>query len=235
VQGFLALIRQGETNQTDDAYRMCFGGSLFDAPPWVHPNTPITKGSLTSTAAGAYQFLASTWKGLVAQYHFEDFSPANQDLGAIALIAGRKALAAVKAGDIHAAIRLCGQEWASLPGSQYGQPTQKLSKALEVYRQAGGALSEPADPPPVKAEVKMPAALLAFLPEVLKLIPALGGLFGSGSEVSNRNLAAAQVVGDTLVKATQAVNVQDAVEKMQADPTILADRHETRFTKSSRN
>jgi hypothetical protein len=52
------------------------------------------------------------------------------------------------------------------------------------------------------------------------MIPQLGQLFGSGSEVSNRNIAAAKVVADTVVQATQSTNVQDAIEKMQGDGTV---------------
>lgn len=69
----------------------------------------------------------------------------------------------------------------------------------------------------------MGAAVLAFLPQILSMIPALGQLFSSGSEVATRNIAAATIVGDTLVKATQTANVQAAVEAMQADPTALKD------------
>lgn len=74
--------------------------------------------------------------------------------------------------------------------------------------------------------ISIASAVLAFLPEILKLIPALGPLFSSGSEVANRNLAAATVVGDTLVKATSALNLQDAVEKMQTDKEVLATAQE---------
>jgi muramidase (phage lysozyme) len=74
----------------------------------------------------------------VKQYGFEDFSPPNQDQGAVGLIVGRKALDAVRYGDINGAIRKCRDEWASLPGSEYGQPTRTLAQALEVYALHGG-------------------------------------------------------------------------------------------------
>jgi hypothetical protein len=68
----------------------------------------------------------------------------------------------------------------------------------------------------------MGAAVLAFLPQLLSMIPDLGKLFSSGSEVANRNIAAATIVGQKLVEATQSANVQAAVEAMQADPAALA-------------
>lgn len=134
VVAFLHLIRAGETNQTDDAYRELFGGTLFDAPPWQHPHRAVTVGRLTSTAAGAYQFLAKTWDGLVAQFHFEDFSPANQDLAAVALVAQHDALDDVIAGRITDAVEKCRKEWASLPGAGYGQPERTFQQALLTYK-----------------------------------------------------------------------------------------------------
>lgn len=141
VAAFLRLIRAGETNQTQDAYREMFGGVLFAAPPWQHPHRLITVGHVTSTAAGAYQFLAATWDWLAAQFHFEDFSPPNQDLGAIALVAERQALDDVIAGRIGDAVQKCRKEWASLPGAGYGQPERTVEQALATYRNYAGELA----------------------------------------------------------------------------------------------
>lgn len=142
VQAFLRVIRAGESGQDADAYRMMYGGGLFAAPPWQHPREPITIRGLTSTAAGAYQFLTKTWDMLVGSYGFADFSPPNQDRGAIALIAGRGALGDVIAGNFQEAVRKCAREWASLPGSPYGQPVRTLASALETYATYGGQISE---------------------------------------------------------------------------------------------
>lgn len=62
---------------------------------------------------------------------------------------------------------------------------------------------------------------LSVIPEIVKMIPVIGSFLGSGSEVSNRNIAVAQTVADTLTKVVpNAVNVVDAVQKMQADETL---------------
>ena len=141
VLAFLRVIRQGETGQTPEAYRMMFGGSLFDAPPWQHPRMLHTFNGLSSTAAGAYQFISRTWDALVEQYHFPDFSPQSQDLAAVALIKGRGALDDIKAGDVSEAIRKCCEEWASLPYSPYGQPRRTLAQAIDTFTMSGGRIA----------------------------------------------------------------------------------------------
>ncbi|WP_232551649.1 glycoside hydrolase family 104 protein [Klebsiella pneumoniae] len=98
-----------------------------------HPNTRHEANGVVSTAAGAYQFLYGTWRNLQRRYSFSDFSQSNQDLGCIALIAGRKALDAVMQDKISEAIHLCRIEWASLPGSPHGQPTANKKMIMEKY------------------------------------------------------------------------------------------------------
>jgi hypothetical protein len=58
----------------------------------------------------------------------------------------------------------------------------------------------------------------ALLPELISSLPKLGKLFGSGSEVSERNLATVGTVLDIVQGATKAVNAQEAVEKVKNDP-----------------
>ena len=216
VQGFLRVIRQGESNQNEDAYTILFGGEHFDSFA-DHPRRKVTRGGLTSTAAGAYQILERTWDGLVRQYGFRDFSPASQDQAAVALIAGRGALQLVLQGRCREAIARCAKEWASLPGSPYGQPTLTLEDALAVYQAYGGTESQ------TKVQEVKPMAplVLPLLETLVPMIPQLAKLFGSGSEVSNRNNAALQVVADNVVKAAGAVNLQEAVERAQSDPQVL--------------
>ncbi len=95
-----------------------------------HPDVMVTLSkSLKSTAAGRYQFLYSTWVGL----KMPDFTPDSQDKAAIKLFKRRRILKPLFAGDVEQAIRLGNKEWASLPGSPYGQPTRKMSELLRVY------------------------------------------------------------------------------------------------------
>jgi muramidase (phage lysozyme) len=142
VRAFLKMLRYGEGTTGPDGYRTMFGGQLFDNNYMDHPRKAIEaslKGKpITSTAAGAYQFLARTWTALVEQHGFPDFSPQSQDLGAVALIHGRKALDDVIAGRFNVAVAKCNREWASLPGSPYQQPVISMEKARALYEAAGG-------------------------------------------------------------------------------------------------
>ena len=67
----------------------------------------------------------------------------------------------------------------------------------------------------------IPAIVTALLPSVIELLPKLGGLFSSGSKNAERNLAVAGAVLDLAQKTTGAVNAQDAIERMKADPATL--------------
>lgn len=141
VRAFLQMLRYGEGTSWPEGYKVLFGGELFSSFD-DHPRVKVTKklgGSMvTSSAAGAYQILMKTWDGLVRKYGFEDFTPDSQDLAAVALIYGRKALDDVIAGRFETAVRKCNREWASLPGSPYGQPTVTMGKVRELYVKHGG-------------------------------------------------------------------------------------------------
>jgi lysozyme len=141
VQAFLTLIRTGEGTTGPNGYRTLYGGGLFTSYA-DHPPGTVTAGGLTSSAAGAYQILSGTWTEIRTAYGLPDFSPASQDIAAVALIKRRNALADVLAGRFDAAIRKCAKEWASLPGSPYGQPTLTLDRAHAVLAAAGGTQTD---------------------------------------------------------------------------------------------
>lgn len=140
VQAFLRVIRRGEGTSGDIGYRTIFGGSTF-ASYADHPRIKISKGIYTSTAAGAYQALASTWDETRRIMGLADFSPASQDLFAVGRIAARGALDDVKAGRLDTAIKKCAKEWASLPYSPYGQPVISMATAASVFSSNGGVVT----------------------------------------------------------------------------------------------
>lgn len=139
VRAFLRVIREGETSQDESAYRTLVGGGRFESFD-DHPRQRIHVRGLNvySTAAGAYQFLARTWDECRAALALPDFSPQMQDIAAAFLIRRRGALADVLAGNVEQAISKCNREWASLPGSPYGQPTRTMAQAAAVYERWGG-------------------------------------------------------------------------------------------------
>jgi len=266
VRAFLWALRYGEGTQGEEGYRTLFGGKLFLGVDGVystfddfadHPRirTTVTLKNgkrLTSTAAGAYQILEKTWLGLCNEYGFINFEPPTQDLAAIALIHGRKALEDVVEGRISTAVLKCNKEWASLPGSPYGQPVVTPEEFIREYEEAGGLLmNEDAarDPPmvPVVTQPKLPhiasktaeitkgstdlgvelqqekampipAIVAALLPTLIQLVPQLTKIFGSGSEVSQRNIAAAEAVFAVAKDAIGAKNEQEVIEAIKADP-----------------
>lgn len=140
VRAFLTVIRRGEGTADAAGYRRIFGGGLFNDYS-DHPRVKVTRGRYTSTAAGAYQFLSSTWDETRRVMNLPDFTPASQDLGAVGRIAARGALDDVKAGRLEAAVRKCAKEWASLPFSPYGQPTISMAAAATFYTAAGGVVA----------------------------------------------------------------------------------------------
>lgn len=140
VQAFLRVIRKGEGTSDQGGYSRLFGGGNFSSFA-DHPRRTVTRGGYVSTAAGAYQFLSSTWDETARIMGLRDFSPASQDLGAVGRIAARGALGDVLAGRFEVAVRKCAKEWASLPFSPYGQPTISIDTAMNTFIAAGGEIA----------------------------------------------------------------------------------------------
>jgi len=131
VRAFLMLIRYGESSLSQSAYTTLYGGGQF-ADLSDHPRQYFTvaDGRRTS-AAGAYQIVASTWDDLQRSgANLIDFSPPEQDRAAVMLIKRRGALSDVTAGRFDAAIRKCRNEWTSLPGARESRYTMATANGL---------------------------------------------------------------------------------------------------------
>ncbi len=184
LAAFLRVIREGESNQTDDAYTLINGGghfASFDDHPYAGQSAPPGK------AAGAYQDIPHTWQRILRLIGPGDFSPARQDAGNAALIKALGALPAVEAGDLPEAIRILSDTWVSLPGLG-------LERARRVFKQYGG-VELPATQPAAPIEERST--------EVPQKDPIMGGLLG--------NLLMS-VVGSFL-NPTTAQNVTSIVQK----------------------
>lgn len=240
VRAFLRVIRRGESHETDDkAYRMRWGGlgkpsATFDDfskhPRIMEPTT----GGRVSSAAGAYQIVATTYDEFAPALGITDFTPTSQDILAAALIARRGALDPLLAGDFDAAIARCRDEWTSLPGAEENNPSWTLARAREVYQKWGGAFAaapdtQPAAPiedrttparPQDRPHKEEPVApiIIPLLSAISAFVPALAKIFNDGSAKGQKIEALAPLLSDALVRVTGAVNLQDAAEKVQSDP-----------------
>lgn len=70
-----------------------------------------------------------------------------------------------------------------------------------------------------EASMPAPAVLSWALPILTEVVPRLGKMFGSGSAVSERNLAATTIALDVAKRAVNAANEQELVEKIKSDPS----------------
>lgn len=125
VMAFLDLIAWAEG--TGDRYDIQFTGTSFTGD--THPRQIRCSDGLCSDAAGRYQFLSTTWDGL----GLPDFSPANQDKGAIALLKSSGAYDLILSGDIKGAVCKAGPVWASLPCNDYNQPQKSTADLKAKY------------------------------------------------------------------------------------------------------
>lgn len=134
-----ALLDAIAGSESAGRYDVMYGGGRFD-PALGHPHqaVPITTGpnaGKTSSAAGRYQFLGSTWDDVAAQHGLSDFSPQSQDLGAWFLAAdeykrdtGRDLQADLAAGRTEAVVPSLRDVWTSLPGGiEQGQTADKFT------------------------------------------------------------------------------------------------------------
>ena len=235
VAAFLRVIRERESSQDDSAYSVINGGAHFDSfarHPYKGQRTPPGR------AAGAYQYIASTWGDVEQQYGMPDFSPASQDAGAVARLIYRGALEDVLAGRFAAAVARCRHEWTSLPGASESSTSWTMDRALAVYRKWGGRTDDevsalrregrnqpmPAPAPGVPSNQPggtMDPFSLAAVARIVGMIPSLLGVIGG--DKAERNQKAAQIVVDTFTAAVPgAANAQDAVQKAEADPAVRA-------------
>jgi len=99
-----------------------------------HPGRVVKSGGVASAAAGAYQFMPSTWGSVQRQLNLPDFGPQSQDLAALELIKQRGVDPDRDPINPQNIAKLSG-EWASLPTmkgtSAYGQPVKSASSLIQ--------------------------------------------------------------------------------------------------------
>lgn len=145
LKAFLKTIRYCEGTDLETGYNTMFGGTRRNPRLFHdftdHPRIKQKAAGITSTAAGAYQFLSTTWDYLAKKLKLADFSPPNQDRACIELFREKGALEDIKAGRVEVAVKKLNKTWASLPESPYGQPTHSIQDVIDYYKAYGGQVA----------------------------------------------------------------------------------------------
>ncbi len=132
MRATLSLIMKHEGGTDEDRYKKKYGGSIITDTK-EHPGSYLFNET-TYSAAGAYQFLKTTWTGLEKKLNLPDFSPESQDKAAVEKIKERKAYNFVTTGDLNGAIDKLTNEWVSLPGgSQSNLSKEDANKEYNEY------------------------------------------------------------------------------------------------------
>lgn len=130
----LSLI--STTEGTGSCYNFMVGFKKFYTYA-KHPNIEQPFGEKTSTAAGRYQFLFSTWQEMVNAKGYIDFSPVNQD-GATLHYMGVRGFTTpgktLNRADFERAMDRLSYAWASLPPGRHGQPAYTMDEAWGIYQ-----------------------------------------------------------------------------------------------------
>ena len=122
---------------SQEGYQVLYGGDRFEDLS-RHPDI-VVRRRYASAAAGAYQFLPTTWDQAAEELQLRDFRPASQDQAALHLVHERGALQRFDRHGLTAEVlaRLA-PEWASLPTlegvSHYGQPVKDRSELQRFYQ-----------------------------------------------------------------------------------------------------
>jgi muramidase (phage lysozyme) len=147
VEAFLLAIRHAEGTNSKKAYTTMFTGKQFSDlskhPEQVNCTIGPDGKDLCSAAAGAYQYMPKTWARISKKINAADFSPENQERGAVELLKERGAFKLIQEGKIETAFTYVCEEWASVScythktkGAYPNQAVKPISELMEVYRKA---------------------------------------------------------------------------------------------------
>lgn len=198
-----------------------------------HPDRVVKSGGYASAAAGAYQFMPSTWARAQKALGLKDFGPTSQDLAALQLLRWRGVDPDKDPLTRENVAKVAG-EWASLPTmagkSAYGQPVKSF-ETLEKFaesqgaRAASGTSTESARDKTADEETKVLSQLL-----LSKFIDLLSNRnkSGLGAGLASPELPTYEEEGDasarelnillnTYEKGKQQDQYQQALEQQKAD------------------
>lgn len=134
------LIKAGEGTSGANGYNTMFTGTQFTDTS-RHPRQINRSGDLSSDAAGAYQFLSTTWDGAKNALNLTDFSPASQEKAGKYLAQQRGLATDTVFTDKQSFLKELDKispEWASMPTlstgtSYYGQGGLTPDQAWNIY------------------------------------------------------------------------------------------------------
>ena len=133
LKALLAVIRFAEGTAGPQGYQTLFGGGTF-SDMTRHPDKVVRSGGYASAAAGAYQIMPDTYKGLGGG----SFSESAQDRMALQLI-GRRGVNLSSFDFSPSTVNKLAPEWASFPTlsgrSYYGQPVKSYGILKKMYDQ----------------------------------------------------------------------------------------------------
>jgi muramidase (phage lysozyme) len=133
----LAVIAHAEG--TGDRYDYIFSYKTFSSFH-DHPRRVVCSGGYCSDAAGRYQFLSTSWDETRRGAGVSNFEPASQDLGALyrmeSFRGAREHKQQLSRAEFERLMYKINREWASLPGSPYGQPTKSMGSLWAVYEKS---------------------------------------------------------------------------------------------------
>lgn len=128
--------------------------------------------------------------------------------------AGDKLAACTTAGEAGACVSVNYER----PADKAGEADKRAMLAERIAQEYASAPTAPAVPQQPEKQM----APLLFLPAILEIVPSLMAIFGKG-EKGAQNAQAAQIVVNAFKAAVPgALNEQDAVQKVQADPALKA-------------
>lgn len=138
---------EGTWKQGQAGYRTLYGGGRFQSLE-RHPEIVVVK-RYTSAAAGAYQFLPTTWSEAASKLQLASFDPESQDQAALYLVDRRGVLEHIdQQGLTREAMAVLAREWASFPNlagrSAYGQPVKRADELQSFYSNNLKALADQA-------------------------------------------------------------------------------------------
>ena len=182
---------EGTWRANQPGYDILFGGGKFNDFS-RHPDKVVRTPGYASAAAGAYQFMPTTYAEAARELGLKDFSPESQDLAMLykarqRLMPAGGLAAITKEGALSPRLQAyLAPEWASFPTeagtSAYGQPVKRSSQISAWFDEASRGAGQNATQ--TTATAKKQDAGLDLLNRFIDFLGVTGGLRSLGPQSS---------------------------------------------------